>query len=152
MKKISSSEVNRFLVRQEHLFNLQTPKFYHLIRQAVHLPYPYTDKSVLSLPSIFFQETFFLPYTLRFRFPSLFSPSGLPTHALQVRLFSPTLISAPSSSDHRNIWWAVQVTKLLGMKLSPVAYYLLLRGFSYLPQHPFPFNTNPESVNSWEIC
>ena len=98
--------------------------------------------------------------------PSHFNPVHAPSHCLKIHfsiilLSTPRCSNLPLSLTfpHRkplvpstchmhypshsswldypsNIWWAVQMIKLLIKQSSPVSRYFLLFGSTYLPQHP----------------
>ena len=84
--------------------------------------------------------------------PSSLFPSGFPTTTLYTLLFSPAHAICPAHHillDFRNIWWPVQIIKLLIMQFSPFSCYCLPRRTKYLPEHPIL--KQPSSVFSSSV-
>jgi hypothetical protein len=66
--------------------------------------------------------------------------------------------SRPTSLDHpNNVWWSVQVMKLLIMQSSPAFHHFLHLRSQYSPQHPVPlvwenkFHIHTKQIKLW-LC
>jgi len=79
------------------------------------------------------------------------SPSGFPTKSLHTPLLSPHTCYMPRPSQYwfhhpHNIWWAVQIRKLLVMQSSLIPCYLVRLRPNYLPQHPILKHPQPTFI------
>ena len=119
-----------------------TRRFITEFTSFFHLSLAQTRAIQSMAPSHFLNIHFHIFSHLRLRLPSGLFTSGLPTKTLWAHLQPPHTchMSHPSHSswfdDPNNVWWWVQIIKLLDMQSSPLPYYLLSLG--PILEHPQP--------------
>ena len=87
---------------------------------------------------------------LRLGLPSGLFPSGFPTKTLYTTHLTPIRATCPRPSHScrfyhpDNIWWAVQIIKLLITEFSPLPCYFVPVRSKYSPQHPVLKHPRPK--------
>ena len=74
--------------------------------------------------------------------PNDLFPSGFPAQNLYALLFL-IHVTCPAHLILLDIWWAVQIMKLLTVPSHPVLYYLIPLSPKYLPQYPILKHSQP---------
>ena len=93
-------------------------------------PYPKPDQSSLCPHPASWRSILILSSHLCLGLPSGLFPTGLPIKTLYTPLLSPVCATSPPIHFSRfdppnNIWWGVQIIKLLVMYFPPFPYYLV---------------------------
>ena len=114
-----------------------------LLKETATCPYSQLDQSSPCPHLTSWKSILILSSHLSLGLPSGLFPSGFPTKTPYAPLLYPPhtcYIPRPSHSSWfyhpNNIWWAVQITKLLIMQFSPLPCYLVPLRPKYSPQHP----------------
>jgi len=149
MEQVPSWKDNQLSASQEIPRILWNPKVHYRIHKCsppvplltqndpVHAPHPTSWRSILILSS-----------HLRLGLPSGLFPSVFPTKTVHASSLHHTCYmprrSHSSRFDHpNNIWWRVQIIKLLIMYFSPLPWYLVPLRPKYSPQQPILKHPQP---------
>ena len=138
--KASSTSTSQVIVPEFH---------YRGHKSSPLVPVPnHLNQSIPSQP-ISSRYSLILSSHLRLGLPSSFVPSVCPTKTLYTTLLFPIRATCPVRLIVRfdysdNIWWEIQIMKLLTVQLRPVPCHLVPRRVKYLPQHPIL--RHPQSV------
>jgi hypothetical protein len=114
-------------------------------QQLLPCPYPEPEKSMSYTKPVSWRSML-IPFHVHLDLPSGLFPLGLPTKTLYAPLLSNIHATCPTHLillvliTRNDIWWVVQLLKLLTMHSSPLPCYLVPLRPKYLPQHPIMYN------------
>ena len=144
-----------FRLVKKFLSFYRTRSFTTTVTSARHLSLSWARsiQSILPHPTSWLPILLLSPHLRSGLLSGLF-PSGFPTKTLYIHLIHTRYMPSPSYSslfDHpNNIWWAVQIIKLLIIQFSPFPSYLVPLRHKYSPQHPILKHPQPKFLPQFE--